>query len=230
MTTILPEPPGISPYEGIYDTPEAARYLMAARCVDGVYPVTTASLIRWIRRGLASPDLVRIPGRELLVTFEDLISMRVITELRAAGVRWKEIYQTEKWLREETGVGRPFAYQGLWAGQGDLFVDWSNRLLSVSRHGQPALGMLQKYVIPTHGLKFSAESQMPQSWEPVVGVMIDPQIQSGASCLKGTRVPTRTISGMVESGDSPAWVADVYGLSADEVRVACDWESRLKSG
>ena len=92
---------------GIYDVPEAVRYLRATFHADELYPVSSRKLIGWIRRGLASPGLSEIPGRELLIEFEDLVSMRVIAALRSAGVSWAEIRATDQWLRDQTGCARP---------------------------------------------------------------------------------------------------------------------------
>ncbi len=228
MITIVrePEPPS---YEGIYDVPEVARYIKATTHAELTHSVSSAKLIRWIRRGVASPDLVDVPGTELLIAFEDLISMRVITALRSSGVKWSEIDRTEEWLRDATGHERPFATEYLWTGQGDIFVDWTERLLSASRDGQLALELLKDYVIPVHGLVFSEKTKVATLWEPITGVVLEPQVQFGSPCLKGTRIPTRTVAGMVEAGDSVDWVAQSYGLSRKEVKAACDWEARVLS-
>ena len=211
MTTImtLPEPSPV--FEGIYAVPEVARYLKAANHGGTVYAVSSGKLRRWIRRGFASPNLVGLAGAELLIAFEDVISMRVIAALRAAGVRWPEIDRTEQWLRKETGAKRPFAIEYLWAGQGQIFIDWTQQLLSASRHGQLALGMLRQYLIPVHDLIFSDATHLATSWEPMEDIFLEPQIQFGAPCLKGTRIPTRTVAGMIGGrrlrgvGSSSVW-------------------------
>jgi len=218
-----------APFGGIYDVPEAARYLQAARNGEHLYPVRPGKLIRWIRRGIASPELVGVQGRELLINFEDLISLRVIAALRASGVSWREIERSGAWLREVTGAARPFAAERLWSGQGEVFAEWCARLISASRHGQLVLGMLSEYLIPIHGLAFSAETHAAAAWEPVQDVLLKPTIQFGSPCVKGTRIPTRTIAGMIEAGDSADWAAASFALSPAEVQAACDWESRLQS-
>ena len=214
-------------FEGVYDVPEVARYLRAATGAQPITSVNSQKLIRWVRRGLTSSDLADISGHELLIGFEDLVSMRVIIALRAAGVTWSEIEATKRWLREKLGIERPFAAEILWTGQGQLYTEWSERLISASRHGQLALGLLWKYLIPVHGLTFDGDSGLAVSWEPVDLVVLEPRIQFGAPCVRGTRIPTRTISGMVDAGDPPWWVADAYGITPDEVQAACDWEARL---
>ena len=229
MTTTLIDPSAPPVFEGVYDVPEVARYLKAAINGERAYPVSSAKLIRWIRRGVASPDLADISGQDLLIAFEDVVSMRVIAALRAVGVKWSEIDRTEQWLRKETGAKRPFATESLWAGQGQLFVDWKQRLLSGSRHGQLALGLLQEYLIPVHGLMFSETTHMATSWEPLDQVLLKPTVQFGAPCIKGTRIPTRTIAGMIDACYPVEWVAGAYELSLTEVKAARDWESALRA-
>ena len=229
MTQIAVPPPSMSGFEGVYDVPETARYLKAAAHAEQLYPVPSGTLIRWIRRGLASPELSDVHGRELLIDFEDVISLRVIAALRAVGVSWLEIYRSGEWLRSATGVSRPFATDWLWAGQGEVFAEWSDLLVSASRHGQLALGLLREYLIPIHGLMFSEATHAATSWEPLNGVVLQPAVQFGSPCVKGTRIPTRTIAGMIEAGDSATWVASAFALAPDEVQAACDWESRLRA-
>ena len=117
----------------------------------------------------------------------------------------------------------------LWTGLGQIFVRWTQKLISGSRKGQVVFDLLREYLIPVHGLKFDAVSQVAVSWEASDGVVLEPDIQFGAPCIKGTRIPTRTIVGMVEAGDSPLWIAQAYGISSKEVQAALDWESRLRS-
>ena len=83
MVTLARETVSTPSSQGIYDVPEAARYLRATSYARELYPVSSRKLIGWIRRGLASPELSDVAGTELLIEFEDLVSMRVIAALRA---------------------------------------------------------------------------------------------------------------------------------------------------
>ena len=91
MTIAATDIQGFSDYSGIYDVPEVARYIKASTGANALFSVSSAKLIRWIRRGVASPDLVSVPGTELLIAFEDMISMRVVTALRSVRVKWSEM-------------------------------------------------------------------------------------------------------------------------------------------
>lgn len=213
-------------FSGIYEVPEAARYLRASRMAEEVYRVTSRHLMRWIRRGLALPSLAEVPGRELLITFEDLVSMRVIAALRAAGVTWPKIYRAEDWLREHTGKPRPFATELLWTERSEVFAEFQKRLIAASRHGQLAMDILRTYLIPVHGLTFG-EEQVAISWGPREAILLHPLIQFGAPCIRGTRIPTRAVWGMVKAGDSMERLARSYGITAEEVRAAISWEDSL---
>ena len=214
-------------FDGIYDVPEAARYLKASTHGDVTYPVKSAKLIRWIRKGMASSQLLGISGRDLLIAFEDLVSLRVIAALRGAGVGWPAIRSAQEWLRRQTGAASPFATEDLWAGQGQIFVDWTSRLISASRNGQLAFDILEAYLIPIHGLSFCERTGMACSWQPSDFVLLKPEIQFGAPCVEGTRIPTRAIFGMIEDGDSVGWVAQAYSISDSEAQAAYDWETRM---
>jgi uncharacterized protein (DUF433 family) len=167
-----------------------------------------------------------IPGRELLLTFEDVISMRVIAALRAAGVKFSRIYEAERWLRKVTGHFRPFATEMLWTEKSDIFVEMKRQLIAASRSGQYAFQILEDYLIPVHGITFS-EQHIAQTWEPRVNIALDPLIQFGAPCIKGTRIPTRTLWGMVMGGDTTEYVAQSYHLTVEQIQNAIDWEDTL---
>lgn len=219
-------PPTISRFEGIYDLSEATRYLRTTLRSTTPLKVTSPKLIYWVRRGLTLPELANIPGRELLITFEDLISMRIIAALRAAGVSFPKIYKAERWLRQITGYPRPFATELLWTEHSDVFTELRSQLIAASRVGQYAMDILREYLIPVHGLTFD-DRRVASSWEPYEHILMHPQIQFGAPCITGTRIPTRTIWGMVKGGDSIDLVAQSYRLDEYEIQKALEWEESL---
>ncbi len=216
---------GRTGYEGFYEAPEAASYLRASMALTPLN-VTSTKLIRWIRLGLTLPALTKIPARELLITFEDLISMRVIAALRAAGVSFQRIYKAELWLRRVTRYPRPFATELLWTERSDVFTELRSELIAASRSGQYAMDILRDYLIPIHGLTFD-ESRVAASWEPSTDILLHPLIQFGAPCIKGTRIPTRSIWGMVKAGDTIELVTRSYGLEEGDVRKAVEWEDTV---
>ena len=214
-----------SQFEGVYDAPRVAQYLRAGRGATELYPVSSRTLIRWIKKGLTQPELAKVSGRDLLLTFEDLVSLRVIAALRAHRVEWKDIYEAEDWLRENTGHDRPFATEQLWTAHSDVFTRLKDRLISASRHGQLAMDILKDYLIPISGLTF--DHGIADAWEPKEFIELNPEVQFGASVVKGTRVPTRSIWGMIAAGDSEEMAMRAFNVSRDEVKAAYDWEESL---
>ena len=225
MTTVESAMPALS-FTGIYGLPEAARYLNVADSARNAYPpVSSSGVIRWTRRWLEMPAKDGVRGSDLTLTFIDLISMRVIAALRGARVGWKDIKNFERRLRETAGVKKPFASESLWTGR--ALDDWKSRLAPNGRNGRTAFETLRRNLLPEHGLTFCEESGMAEFWTPARGVRLHPQIQFGAPCIEGTRIPTDAIYGMVKAGDSPEFSARAYRISIESVDAALEWESRL---
>ena len=213
-------------FEGIYEAGEASRLISATLRQSTPLNISSRKVIYWIRRGLVENNLVELPGRDLLLSFEDVISMRVIAALRAAGVKFPKIYEAEKWLRKTTGHSRPFATEMLWTEKSDVFVDMKRQLVAASRSGQFAFQILEEYLIPIHGIVFN-KKHVAERWEPCNNISLDPLIQFGTPCIKGTRIPTKTLWGMIMAGDSIEYVAKACRLSVDLVKDAIDWENGL---
>lgn len=217
-----------SEFQGLYETREASRFISTTLALTTPLRVTSGKLIYWIRRGVVDPELATMPGSDLILTFEDLISMRVIAALRAAGVKFTRIYEAEKWLRKVTGYPRPFATELLWTEQSDIFVEMKRKLVAASRSGQYAFQILEEYLIPVHGLTFNKRG-IATTWEPRENILLNALIQFGAPCIKGTRIPTRALWGMVKGGDTLEYVANSYRLPVEQVQNAIDWEEDLIS-
>ncbi len=162
----------------------------------------------------------------MTLTFEDLISMRVIATLRAAGVTFPKIRIAEDWLRRETKYRRPFAVEQMWTESSDVFAEMHRQLIAASRHGQLAMDMLREQLIPIHGLKFNS-MRVANLWSPREGILLDPEIQFGQSCISGTGIPTGAVFGMAQAGDSIESIANMYAISGVDVETAISWERSL---
>ena len=218
-------------FEGTYEVPEAARILQAdIRLPDSRYTVRSSHLIRWIRSGLSHPKLVAIPGREMLISFEDLISMRVIAFLRAQGYSFARIRRAEADLRKFTKHSRPFATERIWAEEKGATYVWAEigaLLMAAGLHGQLAFAeLVRENLINVHGLTFS-ERRIADSWRAKPGILLHPKIQFGRPCIAGTRIPTSDIAGMVRAGDSNESLARAYGIDVEQVERAVLWEQEL---
>lgn len=225
-----------SAFEGIYVAPEIALYLTATLKRDvpsavQAYPVNSRHLIRWIRVGLSSPTIVSVPGRELLITFEDMVSMRVIALLRTLGVSWPKIHRAEQWLRQETGYHRPFAIKRVWTETVDVFAEFPLGFIAASRQGQLAfVELIDQYLQPVEDLTFIRHNgvYVAETWTPHPNVLMHPRVQFGEPCVKGTRTPTRMLWRMFNGGDSISYLVRAFEVSEQQVENALEWENRLK--
>ena len=218
------------PYQGIYEVSDAARIIRATSTfLETPYLINNRHVLRWIRKGLSLPALKNVPGREMVVSFGDLISMRVITLLRINGVSWQKIYETERWVREYAGAPRPFATEQFWTAFHEVFADYEGQLLAASLGGQyPFLELVADRLIPIAGLTFD-DLGIADSWTPlpVEDILMKPSIQFGAPCIRGTRITTQTAWEMHQGGDSVDFIARVYKLEPEQVESAIEWENRL---
>lgn len=227
----------LSEFKGIYIAPEAALYLTATLKRDVYierpkYPIHSRNLIHWIRVGLMSPELINVPGRELLLCFEDLISMRVIAILRALGVSWKKIHRAEDWLRQKTGYARPFAIERVWTETTDVFAEFHEGFVAASRGGQLAfIEMLGQYLQSVQDMIFISHNgvNVAYSWIPHDDVMMNPRIQFGEPCIKGTRIRTRIIWQLLKGGDNIYYLMRAFKLSEQQIEHVLEWENRLQT-
>lgn len=214
-------------FQGIYEVPEAARYISATTTILAapLKQIRSRNLLHWIRAGLSSRDLIAVPGHELLITFEDLISMRIIALLRAAGMSFKKIRAAEKTLRELTSYPRPFATEEIWTAHSHIFAEFNQYIYAASKFGQIAMDFLKEDLIPVHGLTFSR--RIASSWSPYPDIRLIPNIQFGQPCIDGTRIPTKSLLGMVRGGDSIDFIVGSYRIDEKAVEHAIEWENSL---
>ncbi|MBI3953670.1 MAG: DUF433 domain-containing protein [Chloroflexi bacterium] len=243
MTTQLKDELGN--FQGLYAPREAAQYLTATLRRDTTnFPhdpsslkaferVKSRQLIHWVRVGLTLPGLAAMPGDQLVIAFEDLISMRVITILRVLGVKWPKIHRAEIWLREQNHHPRPFAVETVWTETKDVFAELPFGLMAAaSRQGQLAfVELLGNYLQPVSDMTFIRHDgyKVAATWRPHADVLIDPQVQFGEPCITETRLPTRMVWRMANGGDTPEYLAQSFKLSEQQILHALEWEDRLRA-
>jgi uncharacterized protein (DUF433 family) len=96
----------------------------------------------------------------------------------------------------------------------------------IGRGGQ---GTFQEVVkVHLKRIHFDGTGQ-PTRWTPIDGVSIDPEVQAGAPCLEGTRIPTRVVAerAAVEHDDDIAFDLD---LELAAIEAAVRFEELLAQG
>ncbi len=223
---------------GIYIAPKAALYLTATLQKDipspvQRIPINSRNLINWVRTGLMTPELRNIGGHELILSFDDLISMRVIAALRSLGVTWHKIHVAEKYLRDKTGYRRPFAVKQVCTDTANIFANLNpNVFLAASQHGQIAIPqLLGKYLQPVGDMTFDQQDHVlvASTWSPHTDVTLNPCIQYGEPCITGTRMRTRILAEMINGGDSPSYIERAFKLTESQINHGIEWEHRLRA-
>lgn len=216
-----------SPVIGLYEIPEVARYLHMTSRLESPFRPDPSILLRWVRQGLASPDLVKVPGHQLLIGFEDLISLRVISFLRAIGVSLQKVRTAELYLRGLTGHSRPLATEKLWTEAVDIFAENSSLLFAASKSGQlPFPELVREHLVNVHDMTFNSRG-IANSWLPTSNILLRPDIQFGEPCIAKTGIPTKAIWRMFIDGDSITFIAQSYEIDEELVQRAIEWEARL---
>ncbi len=212
---------------GIYGIPEVALYLGVSPPLISGRKVSTTKLRYWIRTSVPYIPTSAYPTRQRFVTFLDLVSMRMVAMLRSEGVQLHEIRTTEQYLRKEFGLQWPFASRGLWTYGHQVFIRLEEHLLTASKFGQQAMDFVKGWLREVRIDMGFDDTELASSWCPYERVCLDPKIQFGEPCIKGTRISTHTIWSNVKAGDGLELVAKLYDLPIDDVRSAVEWEKRL---
>ena len=214
-------------FEGIYDVPEAAKLIQITHPLANGHTLPRTRLQYWINTSVARIRPADFPGHRNFISFRSLVSMRLISILRAQNVSLEAIRISESWLRSEVGMEWPFISKPLWTYGSDLFTEFQDKLVVASKHGQQAMGFMRAWLQKIETDLLFDQEDLAYAWLPQEDVRIDPKIQLGKPCLSGTRIPTNTIWNKAEAGDSVDIIAGLYGLSIDHVNHALDWERRL---
>lgn len=191
---------------GIYDVAETARLIKRD-------PDTVA---RWTQGDKA---LHEVDDRQIM-TFLDLISLLVISELIRRRVPRPEIRKGGEYLSRELDTNFPFAHKGI-ATAGAAFFGNLGEWIDVGKGGQLAFQQaIREYLRPV----IYGEDDLASVWKPHSRILINPAVQAGAPCIEGTRVPTQLIAELAESPEDYSQIADDYRLTLADVKAAVKYE------
>ncbi len=205
---------------GLYDAAEVA--LLCGLAPDQV--------VRWsLATTHGDAPVTASFGR--LFSFADLVAVTVARQVRDHGVSDRHLRQGVAKLRSTSGFDNPLAAETVirrLATSGDSFLAQlvDDDYEDIGRGGQ---GTFQD-VIQLHlkRIEFDGTGR-PTRWLPVDGVSIDPEIQAGAPCIDGTRIPTAVVAerAAVEYDEDIAFDLD---LEVAAVELAVRFEELLAQG
>ena len=214
-------------HSGVYPVVDAVA-LIQATPLKPHHPskgVTTRHLFRWVSDGLTGQYLTGLRGKKVALTFLDLVSLRMIAVFRAHGVTSLEIRKAHHELAAR-GSSHPFAMEPLWISGLHIYIRENSIPIAITKNWQSAFDFVELFAGPMHNMAFG-ENELPTKWEPRKGIVLDPKISFGESCLKGTRIATQVLWSLVEAGDPPGRVALAYRLPTEKVEAGIAWENQL---
>jgi uncharacterized protein (DUF433 family) len=225
-----------NPYLGIglYTVPEAARLIGARpgtlhRWLDGY---------TWHYRGDArrSGPLFRRDYEELvaegLLTFADLIELKLIAMFKEEGFSLQLIREIAHKAADEFQVSHPFAIQGFHTDGTRIIMQFRD-LRKMGKQGglfrempghQLVFGEIAKQFF--RKLDYTNDHLAAQYWPlgKTRGVVLDPQRCLGKPIIAKSGVPTWALYSMATGASSTADVAKWYGVSERAVERAVEFE------
>ena len=203
-----PRPAGLLG-KGIYDLSEAARIIKRDPGTIG----------HWTK---GDPPLHPVTHDRIL-SFLDLISLWVISELLRRRVPRREIRSGRDYAANKVGTQYPFAHQELATVGAGFFarLDTSEEWVDAGMGGQGSFPEMIKELI--RPIKYGPDLHAAQ-WRPAKRILLDPLIQAGAPCIEGTRVLTRVVADLKQAGEHIKDIADHMRLKTAEVDAALQYE------
>lgn len=214
---------------GFYQIPEAARYLRAYFAAhfaeeDALSNVTPQKLGRWVREGLADPRRVDSAEGKQWITFEELVSLQIVAALRSKLLPMQRIRNAQNQLRDRTGHAIPFAIEDIWTNKHNIFSQIDGVMAAADKADQLAFEFVRERLLKVHRLTFDRAGGV-KSWEPMDRVLLNPRIQFGSPCIKGTRIQTWVLSDLARYGESEESIREDYGVTRADIEAAMEWEA-----
>lgn len=208
-------------------------YLPSYRIADAARYTGTSSqrVSYWHYGGGKLGPALEGKGQLAPLSYFQLIEVAFVATFRDAGLSLQKLRRTREYVAQVFKIDYPFARLQFKTDGLDVFLDLATQLpelgldavVTASRHGQQ---MWREVVLDrfaqfeyddTHGL---ATVWHPSPSHPLV--TIDPRKQFGAPAIRG--IPTWTLAGRRNAGESVAEIGYDFGLEEHEVEQGLDWE------
>lgn len=207
---------------GAYTLAEVARY-------TNVAPSTVRAWFRTRsdRRGRGPVFAGDFPpaGRDVAVSFSDLIDVLVAWQFRREGVKLDVIRRAHRMLKKEFGTPHPFCHQRLYTDGRDILVTSADSLgdetlSDVLSHQQFFVNFRECLT----SIEYSEETMLAHRWFASTSVVLDPRIALGQPVISGTGTTVFVIARQFAANRDEALVPELYGVSRDAVRAAVEFE------
>jgi uncharacterized protein (DUF433 family) len=207
-----------------YTFAEAARYLRL--------PLPT--LRHWsLGLGKVAPVFhLDDPARQFL-SFMNIVEAHILAGIRRKhGVELQQVRRALDYVQKKCGVNRPLIDQKFQTDGRFLFIEKLEELINASKGGQLAMPDLLPQLdridrdpagLPVKLYPFTRAADASRPLPDPKLVVMNPLVSFGRPSVGG--VPTRTIWSRFRAGDSPAHLAEDYGLAAEAIEEAIRCEA-----
>jgi uncharacterized protein (DUF433 family) len=168
-----------------------------------------------------------------LLSFANLCELHVLGAItRGHRVPLQRVRRALDYVRRETRLARPLLDRDFRTNGLDLFLEYAGQLVNVSGGGQTALrGEFERALdriqrgaggMPVRLFPYTRKATQTNGLPSVIA--IDPKIAFGRPIVAGAGVRTDVISDRFGAGDSPAEMAEDYGVSEEDILEALRYE------
>jgi uncharacterized protein (DUF433 family) len=207
-----------------YSFREAAKYLRI--------PVPT--LRSWsVGHGRTAPVFALDDPERHFLSFMNLVEAHILVGIRRKhGIGLPQVRRALEYVRNKCGVERPLIDQGFQTDGRFLFVEHLERLISASKGGQMAMPDLMPRLerierdskgLPLRLCPFTRPADSSGAAGNPKIVVVNPSVSFGRPSVGG--VATSTIWNRFLAGDSPAHLAEDYGLAPEAIEEAIRCEA-----
>jgi uncharacterized protein (DUF433 family)/DNA-binding transcriptional MerR regulator len=202
-----------------YRPSDAARYA----------GISTHTILNWQREQSNGGAAISNRDNGQMLSYLQLIEVAVVAAMRKAGVPLGSIRAAKKYLSEHLESPYPFALhcfktdgKKILMNLSDFVPSERDKLISLN-DGQ--LGWQPILQDKLQEFDYHADSGIVEKWHvsgPQSGITIDPRVSFGSPAIHG--IPTWTIKGRLDAGESINDIADDFSIQADEVKQALKFE------
>jgi len=207
-----------------YSFAEAARYLRL--------PLPT--LRHWsIGLGKVAPVFLLDDPRRQFLSFMNLVEAHILAGIRRKhGVGLQQVRRALDYVQTKCEVDRPLIDQSFQTDGRFLFIERLEQLINASKGGQLAMPDLLPQLdridrdpagLPVKLYPFTRSAGASRPAPDPRLVVMNPLVSFGRPSVGG--VPTHTIWSRFRAGDSPAHLADDYGLALEAIEEAIRCEA-----
>lgn len=186
---------------------------------------------RFYSKPAVATDIARIEG-QIVLSFADLMELRILNQFLKAGVSWKTIRIASQKARDILSISHPFSTRTFKTDKHTILIEIASILGDKSLldllSDQFALDSILDCYLISGDVEFDEER--PLRWWPAGKkkmVVIDPSRSFGAPIIAENGIQTSVLKRSFDAEGSLEIVANWFQITEDAVQKAVDFENKL---